>query len=196
MCTPMDLLFLLLPFLDAARQKGGNDGVFCELSQILDQSLPEVVLEMAIQNCEQLRCVSDIRCFEGKNFYRLNDSKVLFWLECKVDLIREKLLEAHDSPFAKMSEMHQLSYCIGILSEYLEQHWSMKLAQHLHVELQEAPKEPFQPHNISTMGPPAKKQKVGEQNCKSTTKGQSRIAADLEKNAVGSKKITSFFCSK
>lgn len=37
---------------------------------------------------------------------------------------------------------------------------------------------------------------VGEQNRKSTTKGQSRIAADLEKNAVGSKKITSFFCSK
>ncbi|GLI65461.1 hypothetical protein VaNZ11_008811 [Volvox africanus] len=146
---------------------------------------------------QQLACICDVRRVDNMAFYRLNEDRVLAWLCCKFRRIQAALapqLVGMDAP-------HAAAYVLGFLSEYVNDKWISLVATRLGINEKEA----WSAHNTSlktmdgnaqdTMrpapplaGPPEKKQKTDP-----------RVAAkqaSLAKQAVGIKKMTSFFSKK
>ncbi|GIL75967.1 hypothetical protein Vretimale_5625 [Volvox reticuliferus] len=145
---------------------------------------------------QQLACICDLRRVDGMTFYRLNEDRVLAWLCCKFRRIQAALapqLVGMDAP-------HAAAYVLGFLSEYVNDKWISRVATRLGINEKElaannAAVKPMEGNAQGTArpgaplaGPPEKKQKTDP-----------RVAAkqaSLAKQAVGTKKMTSFFAKK
>ncbi|GFR47154.1 hypothetical protein Agub_g8845 [Astrephomene gubernaculifera] len=144
---------------------------------------------------QQLACICDVRKVEDTCYYRLNDDRVLAWLRCKF----RQLQAALAAQLAGMDAAHAKLYVLGFLGEYVGDPWVSRLAKSLGANEKEASGTPLQPADGNALpasrpaptplaGPPEKKQKIDP-----------RVAAkqaSLAKQAVGTKKLTSFFTKK
>uniref|UniRef100_A0A2C9WHL0 Ribonuclease H2 subunit B n=1 Tax=Manihot esculenta TaxID=3983 RepID=A0A2C9WHL0_MANES len=90
--TPVDPVFILLPIFEQARMKKGDDpGKFRQLDEIIFvDGYPGYHRLMSIaENCMQVVC--EIKEIGSSKFFRLDDSKVLSWLSCKVCQLKQAL---------------------------------------------------------------------------------------------------------
>ncbi|KXZ56251.1 hypothetical protein GPECTOR_1g219 [Gonium pectorale] len=149
---------------------------------------------------EQLSCICDVRKVDDMCYYRLNEQRVLAWLLCKVRQLRVAL----SAQVTGMDEGHATAYVLAFLSEYVGDPWVGMLSKHLGIStsapasgttaaaLQPADSnaQPAPRHTPPPLsgGPPEKKQKVDP-------RAAAKQAA-LAKQAVGTKKLTSFFTKK
>lgn len=136
LCSPVDPIFLLFPILDEVRMKREDDlGKFRSLEEILFvEGYPGYShLKPLLQH--SLDAVCEVRDFGASNFYRLDDSKALAWLCCKVKLTLEglDLLGGYES----MLEERRMAHAVGLVGEYIkETPWLDRLCCHLGVDLQ------------------------------------------------------------
>ncbi|RKP05960.1 ribonuclease H2, subunit B [Thamnocephalis sphaerospora] len=143
MFTPVDPLFILLPVLETCRRrKGDSAGVFCALDDLL-QTIPGLSVLARVKQLEQkLGRVCDVQAVPGHgNVYRLNDSKVIGWLQRKVNRIVSKF-----AGFATLVQMERVYYAepgvqdnvglqqairvwlaITVVDDYLNQAWRDRL---------------------------------------------------------------------
>lgn len=136
MCTPVDPIFILLPILDEARMKRADDpGKFRSLEEILFVEGYPGYLNLQPLLEHLLDVVCQVRDIGASKFYRLDDSKALAWLCCKVKLT----LKGLDSlgGYESMIEETKKAHAVGLLAEYLkEDPWLDTLCHHLGVDLQ------------------------------------------------------------
>uniref|UniRef100_A0A7N0R897 Ribonuclease H2 subunit B n=1 Tax=Kalanchoe fedtschenkoi TaxID=63787 RepID=A0A7N0R897_KALFE len=133
--TPVDLVFVLLPLLDKARMRKGNDadshpGNFRQLEEVLfldgypDYHSLLPLAEAAIAVVCQVKEVGDFK------FFRLDDAKVLAWLACKANQLKAALPKL-DEHYAGRYERDTLMDSVLIMGEYLSESWLKLLCDHL-----------------------------------------------------------------
>ncbi|KAF2534863.1 hypothetical protein F2Q70_00032843, partial [Brassica cretica] len=135
MATPVDPVFILLPIFDEARMKKGEDpGKFRQLDEILFvEGYPEYqhLLPLA-EKCMEIVCQTQE--VGSMKFYRLDNSKVLAWLSCKVSCLKKTLPEL-DKNYAAQGEKQTLVDAVSIVGEYLKtEPWLKLLYDHLGLE--------------------------------------------------------------
>jgi len=94
MATPIDPLFMILPLLELHRKKSAEHaGYFCTLDQILSQTITDINQISSFMKIKHLNLsfICDIKDIGDQQLFRLNDTKVLKWLRCKVENTRTKL---------------------------------------------------------------------------------------------------------
>ncbi|XP_065880564.1 uncharacterized protein [Euphorbia lathyris] len=137
--TPVDPIFILLPIFDEARMKKGDDpGKFRQLDEIIFvDGYPGYRHLMNIaEKCMQMVC--EIKEIGSSKFFRLDDSKVLAWLLCKVSQLKQTL-PSLDNNYAAQDEKDTLTDAVTILGEYLkDEPWLKLLCKHWKLDLTEA----------------------------------------------------------
>lgn len=138
--TPIDPIFLILPYLRKSQQAQ-------PLEQCLwDEDFPEMTRLTQCQNLK-LILIADRKGDESLQAYKFNEEKTLIWLRKKVERVIEVLKQkgihvsqgAISATYVKstkhetVSEMEYLKYAHGIVSEYLAEDLSKKLAQYLNI---------------------------------------------------------------
>ncbi|GMQ11414.1 hypothetical protein CsSME_00054062 [Camellia sinensis var. sinensis] len=90
--TPVDPVFILLPIFEEARMKKGDDpGKFRQLEEIIFiNGYPGYQYLFSIAE-KSMQVVCDIKEIGSTKFFRLNDSKVLAWLNYKVNQLKRTL---------------------------------------------------------------------------------------------------------
>ncbi|KAJ0647474.1 putative ribonuclease H2 subunit B, wHTH domain-containing protein [Helianthus annuus] len=109
--TPVDPVFILLPMFDQARMKNGNDpGKFRQLDEIIYiHDYPGYrCLSTIAESSMQIVC--DFKEIGSTKFFRLNDSKVLAWMLCKVQQLKQTLVKL-DKNYAARSEKEICTVC-------------------------------------------------------------------------------------
>ncbi|XP_072955976.1 uncharacterized protein [Typha angustifolia] len=127
-CTPIDPIFILLPIFDAARmQKDNHQGVFRQLDEILFvHGYPGYQQLMSIAQ-DHMQVVCEVKEIGSTKFFRLDDSKVLTWLCCKVQHLKEAFPRLGKN-YAAQEERDILKGTVLILGEYLkDDRWLMLL---------------------------------------------------------------------
>ncbi|KAJ0843289.1 putative ribonuclease H2 subunit B, wHTH domain, rnh202, triple barrel domain-containing protein [Helianthus annuus] len=137
--TPVDPVFILLPMFDQARMKNGNDpGKFRQLDEIIYiHDYPGYrCLSTIAESSMQIVC--DFKEIGSTKFFRLNDSKVLAWMLCKVQQLKQTLVKL-DKNYAARSEKEILADVVTILGEYLaDDPWYKVLCDSLRLNMVEA----------------------------------------------------------
>ncbi|KAB5576821.1 hypothetical protein PHYPO_G00202920 [Pangasianodon hypophthalmus] len=143
--TPMDPLFLLLPYL----QSGAVEGKFQPLQQmVMDEDYPGCTrLLKCTQALDTLHHVADERVVGSQKFYRYSQEKTMDWLKKKV-LNTVSALKKSD-----ISVEDYLRYAHGLISEYISEELSKDLHKHLQLPEISSPKE---------VEPPSKKRKLSD----------------------------------
>jgi ribonuclease H2 subunit B len=103
--SPVDPIYMILPILEQVRMKKGDDmGKFRALDEIMyvDGFPGYVHLLPVLASCLELIC--ELREVGQDKYYRLDDSKVLAWLCCKVKCTSEALLSSSNKYFSGLSE--------------------------------------------------------------------------------------------
>ncbi|XP_015596793.1 ribonuclease H2 subunit B isoform X2 [Cephus cinctus] len=138
--TPIDPIFLVLPYLRKSQQVQPLE------QSLRDDDYPETSRLARCQNLK-LSLIADRKGDEELQAFKFNEDKALNWLQKKVERVAEILRQkgvhvsqgAVSATFVKSSkyesstEMEYLKYAHGIVSEYLAEDLSKKLAQYLNV---------------------------------------------------------------
>ncbi|CAF2130496.1 unnamed protein product [Brassica napus] len=135
MATPVDPVFILLPIFDVARMKKGEDpGKFRQLDEILFvEGYPEYQHLLPLAE-KSMQIVCQTQEVGSMKFYRLDNSKVLAWLTCKVNCLKKTLPEL-DKNYAAQGEKQTLVDAVSIVGEYLKtEPWLKLLYDHLGLE--------------------------------------------------------------
>ncbi|KAK6251588.1 Ribonuclease H2 subunit B [Theobroma cacao] len=137
--TPIDPVFIMLPIFEEARMKKVDDpGKFRQLDEILfinDYPGYRHLFSIA-ENCMQVVC--EIKEIGSSKFFRLDDTKVLAWLNYKVCQLKQTL-PALDQNYAARDEKDTLADAISIIGEYLKHEpWLKLLSNHFKLNLLEA----------------------------------------------------------
>lgn len=186
--TPVDPVFILLPIFDKARMKNGDDeGKFRQLDEIIYiQNYPGYHDLSSIAE-KSMEVVCDCKEIRSTKFFRLNDSKVLAWMNCKVQQLKQTLLKM-DKNYAAQSQKDTLFDAVMILGEYLEDEpWLKLLSNNLGLNMNEAIQAPKT--EILSSGPPITKSSfkpVQEQNGmekRVTRNGKQNKKAKIETNS-------------
>ncbi|KAL6434230.1 hypothetical protein ACFW04_005980 [Cataglyphis niger] len=219
--TPIDPIFLVLPYLRKSQ-------LAQPLEQCLwDEDFPETY---RLAQCENLKLwlVADCKGDKSLQAFKFNEDKSLKWLQEKVEkvahLLKQKRVHvsqgAISATYAKSTkyeistETEYLKYAHGIISEYLAEDLSHRLAQYLNIsdEIESKKRKLDSPKNITN----EKKLKREEESSsfeesplKTKTKNLLNKSEKVQKNiasgkkelarqkaAAGSKSITSFFKKK
>ncbi|XP_066588481.1 ribonuclease H2 subunit B isoform X2 [Prorops nasuta] len=215
--TPIDPIFLILPYLRKTNQAQ-------PLEQCLrDEDYPETTRLARCQNVK-LSLVADRKGDESLQAFKFNEDKTLAWLQKKVERVAEVLKQkglhvsqgAVSASYVKSSkydpgtDLEYLKYAHGIVSEYLTEDLSKKLAQHLNIpddtEIKKrkigSSKEGSDEKRLKTevldeeqiSRPKALDLTKSEKPQKTATVSKKELAR--QKAAAGSKSITSFFKKK
>ncbi|KAI0231179.1 Ribonuclease H2 subunit B [Lamellibrachia satsuma] len=130
--TPVDVVFLLLPYLMKGRAQTDNKFMLLE-HLVHDDDFPECTRLCRCDGASELSCVADVREADDDTLYRFNKDKTISWLRLKVEQVASHLEEnrvnvgtgSHDASFRK-SKLVQPSdhddyvrYAHGLVSEYL-----------------------------------------------------------------------------
>lgn len=137
--TPVDPVFILLPIFEEARMKKGDDpGKFRQLDEmIFINGYPGYQYLLSIVETS-MQVVCDIKEIGSVKFFRLNDSKVLAWLNYKVDQLKRTLLTL-DKNYAARDEKDIVADAVSVLGEYLkEEPWLKLLCDNLKLDIQAA----------------------------------------------------------
>ncbi|KAF4086846.1 hypothetical protein AMELA_G00089030 [Ameiurus melas] len=163
--TPMDPLFLLLPYL----QSGAAEGKFQPLQQmVMDEDYPGCTrLLKCTQALDTLQHVADEKVVDSKKFHRYSQEKTMDWLKKKVLNTVRALKKSNISvgggvksttyvrvkQETDVTEEDYLRYAHGLISEYISEDLSKDLQKHLQLPEISSPKE---------VEPPSKKRKLSD----------------------------------
>ncbi|XP_012226478.1 ribonuclease H2 subunit B [Linepithema humile] len=214
--TPIDPIFLVLPYLRKSQ-------LAQPLEQCLwDEDFPETSRLAQCKNLE-LSLVADRKGEESLQAFKFNEEKSLKWLQKKVERVADVLKQkgvhvsqgavsatyVKSTKFEIDTEAEYLKYAHGIVSEYLAEDLSKKLAQHLNIPDEaenkkrklNSPKDGSDEKKVKkdsfeenpTPKPKTKNLKP-EKVQKIAPPGKKELAR--QKAATGSKSITNFFKKK
>uniref|UniRef100_A0AAY4BH68 Ribonuclease H2 subunit B n=1 Tax=Denticeps clupeoides TaxID=299321 RepID=A0AAY4BH68_9TELE len=163
--TPMDPLYLLLPYI----QEAGAEGKFQPANQVVtDEDFPGCSrLLRCTCALESLRLVADEKEVANQRFYRYNQQKTLDWLKRKVERTVSVLKRSDVSvgggvksaTYVRVksevdaSDEDYLRYAHGLVSEYVSEDLSKELLRHLQLPEISSPKEepPSKPQKKMTV---------------------------------------------
>ncbi|CAG9772019.1 unnamed protein product [Ceutorhynchus assimilis] len=211
--TPIDPIFLVLPYLRKYCTTYAQP-----LQQLLiDDEFPETERLLKSSGLTYLTMIADRRGDEDLNAFKYNEEKTLNWLKKKTervaDILKQKNIHvsnagAISSNFVKSSKSDSdpetyLRYAHGIVSEYLMDDLSLKLAKFLNLPDESLQQTLKRKSTQSAPGQEAKKPKTEDENKSSSsnvldlskpeTKKISAKDKARAKAASGSKSISSFF---
>ncbi|XP_071154480.1 ribonuclease H2 subunit B-like [Mytilus edulis] len=212
--TPIDPLFLVLPYL----QKEEKSGKFMTLDQIVaDDSFPECRRLCNTSGMSLLKEISDVKGDDSFKAYRFNKEKTLSWLKEKANRLADKMTEkdicvsgsSHSVNFIKSKKSSVTSredfvrFAHGVVSDFISEDLSIALRDYMGIPVIIPKKE------IENEEPPAKKQKTGSSApTDDYSKEQSKPKAQTEKKVStaqkklsqvdksGMKSLSSFFSPK
>ncbi|KAJ3610370.1 hypothetical protein NHX12_022462 [Muraenolepis orangiensis] len=163
--TPMDPLYLMLPYL----VKAATEGKFQPLDQVvMDEEFPACSrLLGCTRSLSSVRHIAEEKEVGSQKFHRYSQEKTLQWLNKKVDRIAAALRRTNISvgegvksttyvrvkAESDASDEDYLRYAHGLVSEYISQDLSRALLKHLQLPELLSPKE---------TEPPSKKRKLSE----------------------------------
>ncbi|XP_010744459.2 ribonuclease H2 subunit B [Larimichthys crocea] len=163
--TPMDPLYLILPYLI----KSGKEGKFQPVDQvIMDEDFPACSrLLSCTRSLSSLRHVAEEKEVANMKFHRYSEEKTMIWLEKKVERTVTALkkrniyvgegVKSTTYVRVKSESDHQeedyLRYAHGLISEYISEELSKALLKHLQLPELTSPKE---------AEPPSKKRKLSD----------------------------------
>jgi ribonuclease H2 subunit B len=206
----------MIPALDKAREHGN----FCDIEQCIVCLLGEqynqhcgLLVCQLLEKQEVLDNVCDIKEACGQQYYRLSDEKTLSWLRKKMIMLKKGLCSASVNgssakAFAGMDDTSLTSYAANFLmSKYLAPQWREKLGQALQLNLTEENETMIGMADMIRASPSGgddtkqetKRSKVDPKEAAKAKAMESRAAAKaakLAKDAVGMKKMSSFFTPK
>ncbi|XP_011882276.1 PREDICTED: ribonuclease H2 subunit B [Vollenhovia emeryi] len=215
--TPIDPIFLALPYLRKSQ-------LAQPVEQCLwDEDFPETSRLVQCENLN-LSLVADRKGDESLQAFKFNEEKSLNWLRKKVEKVAHVLKEkgvhvsqgATSATYVKSTkceigtEAEYLKYAHGVVSEYLAEDLSKKLAQHLNIpDEMESKKRKLTSPQSEAEEKKLKRDSVEEspalnvkKQAKDLSKLEKKSAAPGKKElakqraAAGSKSITSFFQKK
>ncbi|XP_058222521.1 uncharacterized protein LOC131332356 isoform X3 [Rhododendron vialii] len=181
--TPVDPVFILLPIFEEARMKKGDDpGKFRQLDEmIFVNGYPGYQYLLSIAETS-MQVVCDVKEIGSIKFFRLNDSKVLAWLNYKVDQLKRTLLTL-DKNYAAQDEKDTLTDAVSVLGEYLkEEPWLELLCSNLKLDLQAAKTADIEVLPIAMENGPASFEPGQEKN--GSDKKTTRNARQIKKAKV------------
>lgn len=163
--TPMDPLYLILPYLI----KAGKEGKFQPLDQVvMDEEFPTCSrLLSCTRSLASLHHIAEEKEVGSLKFHRYSQEKTLNWLKKKVERIVVALKKRNISvgegvkstTYVRVkseSDCHEedyLRYAHGLISEYITEDLSKALLKHLQLPELTSPKE---------TEPPSKKRKLSD----------------------------------
>ncbi|XP_070537824.1 ribonuclease H2 subunit B-like [Ptychodera flava] len=214
MTTPIDPLFLVLPYLIRADQSG----MFMTLDQIVsDEDYPQC---SRIVDCTEIANLNHIADWKGNDdikAYRFSKTKTLDWLKMKVERTADVLKEKHiyagsgakvetfvRSKKDEATRDDYLRYAHGLISDYINPDLGQELHKYLGIQ------EKVEETKTKLEEPPAKKARIAngtepeEDYTKFNSNGTKNTQADKAKQTAaqkalqkvdktGMKSITSFF---
>uniref|UniRef100_A0A8C4Q2Z0 Ribonuclease H2 subunit B n=1 Tax=Eptatretus burgeri TaxID=7764 RepID=A0A8C4Q2Z0_EPTBU len=163
--TPIDPLFLCLPYLLQEERKGR----FEPLQQLLtDEDFPSCSNIIRCLNLQgQLRHISEVRASsDEKQFFRFSEENTLKWLQTKVERLVTGIRDAgvsvggavKSAMFVRSGQDEAAShdeyrrYAHGLVSEYLPSALRLKLQMHLRIpeiKIEEEERPPFKRPRMS-----------------------------------------------
>ncbi|XP_041806827.1 ribonuclease H2 subunit B isoform X2 [Chelmon rostratus] len=163
--TPMDPLFLILPYLI----KSGREGKFQPVDQLIkDEEFPACSrLLSCTRSLASLHHIAEEKEVELLKFHRYSQEKTMNWLKKKVERTVSALKKRNISVgegvksttyirVKSESDYHEedyLRYAHGLISEYISEDLSKALLKHLQLPELTSPKE---------AEPPSKKRKLSD----------------------------------
>ncbi|KYR01642.1 hypothetical protein DLAC_01645 [Tieghemostelium lacteum] len=131
LASPIDPLFLILPFLEKLRGNVEKDGgMFGELSSAKNDESFSQLTRLSFNN-DQLSLICQVKDICGHPMYRLDDTKLMLWLRCKVSKLSLHLKETNTNIYTsssnqvsanvpkEVSKEALMTMSIGFLGEYL-----------------------------------------------------------------------------
>uniref|UniRef100_A0A804MEN3 Ribonuclease H2 subunit B n=1 Tax=Zea mays TaxID=4577 RepID=A0A804MEN3_MAIZE len=134
-CTPVDPIFIFLPTFEAARMSNDKDpGKFRQLDEILYvEGYPGYQQLMNVAN-HHMELVCEVKVSNMK-FFRLDNSKVLSWLCCKVYDLKEVFPKLGKN-YAAQTEKEKLKEAVQMIREYLkDEPWLALLCKKLQLDI-------------------------------------------------------------
>ncbi|XP_078441543.1 ribonuclease H2 subunit B isoform X3 [Wolffia australiana] len=191
--TGYDPIFLFLPIFEEARMKKSHDeGMFRELNEILFvEGYPAYHhLLSTAENCMGLVC--EVKEIGSSRYFRLNDSKVLAWLCCKVNNVKATLLTL-DKNFAVREDSETSFDAVSLLGEYINDTWLKALCSHIGIDMDDVarktPKRETLPLSTEEQNPHSSHQNGKQGNLKRSNSKSTKKSAPI----VESKNIRSMF---
>ncbi|XP_042619747.1 ribonuclease H2 subunit B-like isoform X2 [Cyprinus carpio] len=150
--TPIDPLFLLLPYISSTT----SEGKFQPVEQmVVDEDYTGCTrLLLCKHGLDSLHHVADEKVVGGLKFHRYNQEKTLEWLKKKVQRTVRTLKKSNisvgggvkSSTFVRVkqedaTEEDYLRYAHGLISEYISEDLSKDLLKHLQLPEISSPKE-------------------------------------------------------
>ncbi|XP_021453573.1 ribonuclease H2 subunit B isoform X1 [Oncorhynchus mykiss] len=161
--TPMDPLYLLLPYLI----KAGEEGKFQPVDQVvMDEDFPACTrLLSCIRSQASLHHVAEEKEVGSQKFQRYSQERTMEWLKKKAERTVKTLRKSNISvgegvksttyvrvkQESETQEEDYLRYAHGLISEYISEDLSKALLKHLQLPELSSPKE---------VEPPSKKRKL------------------------------------
>ncbi|CAL8387875.1 unnamed protein product [Gadus morhua 'NCC'] len=163
--TPMDPLYLMLPYL----VKAAKEGKFQPLDQVvMDEEFPACSrLLSCAQSLSSVHLVAEEKEVGGRKFHRYSQEKAMQWLSKKVDRTVSALKRSNISvgegvksrtyvrvkTESDTNDEDYLRYAHGLVSEYIDEDLSKALRKHLQLP---------EPTSLKETEPPTKKRKMSE----------------------------------
>jgi ribonuclease H2 subunit B len=144
--TPVDPVFLLLPYL--TRASAQNDVLFRQLECIAeDEKFPETS-RLTACSLDDLHLVTEVKGADDYQVYRYDEDKTLAWLRLKVDKVAETLKESlvnvtsaamvttfvRSTKYADSVQGDYTRYACDLVSEYLQPELAKRLQSHLGID--------------------------------------------------------------
>ncbi|XP_078613682.1 ribonuclease H2 subunit B-like [Branchiostoma floridae x Branchiostoma japonicum] len=166
MVTPVDPLFLVLPYL----VKAYESGMYMPIDQLLsDDQYPECTRLLSCINPSDLEHICDVKGSGDVRACRYSEERTLEWLKQKVEQAADKLTDSsvkvtggaqlltftHSLKTEQASRDDYLRYACGLVSDYISTDLSKQLTQHMGIKLPEKKEKCGEP--------PAKKAKLSSE---------------------------------
>lgn len=202
--TPVDILLVVLPFLERLQGRG-----FVSLADVFDDSNlssgtmsgPQLGLLCELSK-SHLPSICDVKESSGDSYFRLNDDRVIAWLEIKLKVTEEALEEG--GVLGGLDDHGRKAYCLGFLGDYLDDKWITRVSERLKINQSDLSNvgvtRPPPPSSTDVVDDVGKKPKVDvpkvDPKAAAKKKQEENKAAKAAEAAKGTKSITSFFGKK
>lgn len=137
-CTPVDPIFIFLPTFEAARMSNGKDpGKFRQLDEVLYVEGYPGYQQLISLASHHMELVCEVKEVGNMKFFRLDKSKVLSWLCCKVHSLKEVFPKLGKN-YAAQAEKEKTKEAVQMIREYLkDEPWLTLLCKKLQLDMNE-----------------------------------------------------------
>ncbi|KAG6524182.1 hypothetical protein ZIOFF_014073 [Zingiber officinale] len=140
----IDLLFVTMRHQLVAAIKENDQGMYRQLDEILYVEGYPGYQHLLSMTKDTMKIVCEVKEIGSLQYFRLDNSKVLTWLCCKVQNLKSTFLKL-DKNYAAQEERETLKDAVSILGEYVtDKPWLTLLCNHLQLEIGETHKEGIQ----------------------------------------------------